>query len=102
MCHEYLRFRRGSQLVVTTRATMDSTNPATGQLLARFPAMAWSQVDRALAEARQAFLIWREQSLAERGARLRQAAAYLRAHQSRLAGLITAEMGKPIAEAEAE
>jgi succinate-semialdehyde dehydrogenase/glutarate-semialdehyde dehydrogenase len=81
---------------------IESLNPATEEVLARFDEHTPKQVDEALDEARRAFLAWRECTFAERGRPMREAARYLRAHKKRFAGLITAEMGKPLAEAEAE
>jgi succinate-semialdehyde dehydrogenase/glutarate-semialdehyde dehydrogenase len=48
------------------------------------------------------FRRWRATSFGERAELMRGAAAYLRQEQARLAGLVTAEMGKPIVEAEGE
>jgi succinate-semialdehyde dehydrogenase/glutarate-semialdehyde dehydrogenase len=52
--------------------------------------------------AQQAYRRWRRTPFSERAERMRRAAAYLRDQQGRLAATITAEMGKPIVEAEAE
>src|SRR5205823_9374085 len=60
------------------------------------------QLDAAVGEAGRAFAEWRYTSFAERARLMRAAAGTLRAEQARLAALITAEMGKPIVEAEAE
>jgi succinate-semialdehyde dehydrogenase/glutarate-semialdehyde dehydrogenase len=81
---------------------IESINPATEEVLARFDELTPDQVDDALTEARNAFLAWRQCTLAERGRPMREAARYLRANKARFAGLITAEMGKPLPEAEAE
>jgi succinate-semialdehyde dehydrogenase / glutarate-semialdehyde dehydrogenase len=48
------------------------------------------------------FQTWRATAFTERAGLMHQAAGYLRQHRARLAGIITAEMGKPIVEAEAE
>jgi succinate-semialdehyde dehydrogenase/glutarate-semialdehyde dehydrogenase len=79
-----------------------SINPATEALLAELPEDTPERVEQALYAAQAAFRQWRSVSFEERGAKLRAVAAYLRTESPRLAGLITAEMGKPIAEAEAE
>lgn len=89
-------------MVVTARPVMESLNPATEQVLGRFPTMTWAQVDRALDDVQRASRSWRRASIDERAVPLRRAAEILRADRPRLAGLITAEMGKPIVEAEAE
>jgi len=79
-----------------------SVNPATGVELARFEEHTPAEVERALARAWQARTGWRLTPLGSRGARFAELAAYLRHDRPRLAGLLTAEMGKPIVEAEAE
>lgn len=82
--------------------TLHSINPATEERIASYDTMTNAQVDAALAKARQAFLGWRERSLDDRAALIRAAAQQLRANRDRLAALTTSEMGKPIADAEAE
>jgi succinate-semialdehyde dehydrogenase / glutarate-semialdehyde dehydrogenase len=79
-----------------------SINPATEEELARFPAHTWDQVDVALQRAWDARLLWREAGFGTRSGRLADLAAQLRQQKERLAGVLTAEMGKPLAEAEAE
>src|SRR5436305_13291400 len=81
---------------------IQSINPATEEILASFDEFTPTQIDEALDEAAGAFRQWRAASFAERAEPMRRAARYLRANKQRFAGLITAEMGKPIAEAEAE
>src|SRR5918997_2109402 len=79
-----------------------SVNPATEEVIGTFEPATTAQIEQALSYAQRTYRQWRQTSFAERAALLQKAAAYLRQHQARLAGLITAEMGKPIAEAEAE
>ncbi len=81
---------------------ISSINPATEEELERFEETSPTEVNRALSAAATAFRSWRQTSFGERAARMTKAAAHLRQHKARLAGLITAEMGKPIVEAEAE
>jgi succinate-semialdehyde dehydrogenase / glutarate-semialdehyde dehydrogenase len=82
--------------------TIESINPATGEVIETFEAFTSSQIDETLDQARQAFLAWRESSFEERGALLRRVATFLREHKAELGRAATLEMGKPIAEAEAE
>jgi acyl-CoA reductase-like NAD-dependent aldehyde dehydrogenase len=79
-----------------------SINPATEEVLATFASTPPDHVEQALCEAERAFRQWRQTSFTERSSLMQQAAASLRQHEKHLASLITAEMGKPIAEAEAE
>ena len=87
---------------MSSESRIESINPATEEVLATFDATTPEQIDRALSAAQDAFRRWRATTFAERAALTRQAAAYLRQQRRRLAGIITAEMGKPIVEAEAE
>src|SRR6185369_4598716 len=64
--------------------------------------MSDAEVEQALAEAQRAQESWRQTAFAERSARLRAAAEYLRQRRDELARLATLEMGKPIVQAEAE
>jgi acyl-CoA reductase-like NAD-dependent aldehyde dehydrogenase len=79
-----------------------SVNPANEQELATFDEHTPADVERALARAWDARLPWREAAPGERASRFAELAAYLRHERPRLGGLLTAEMGKPIVEAEAE
>jgi len=79
-----------------------SVNPATEEVLARFDPHTPEQVEAALTRATTAAAGWRSTPVEVRAEHLRRAAALLRADRDRLARLITEEMGKPVAEAEAE
>lgn len=79
-----------------------STDPRNGNELARYPYQSDAEIDAALANASRAQNHWRKLPITERVNLLDRLAAVLRADKERLARLITAEMGKPIVEAEAE
>ncbi len=83
-------------------STIESVNPATEAVLARFDTHSNAHVEAALAQADAAFRRSREMSFAERALPMRLLGQVLRDRRDRYAGLITAEMGKPIAEAQAE
>ncbi len=82
--------------------SIQSINPATEEVLETFEQYSQAQINDALQQARHAFLQWRETSFAERSAYLHRVASHLREHKAELARAATLEMGKPIAEAEAE
>ena len=79
-----------------------TTNPATGEVLATYQPMTAADVDQATARAAAAAAAWGSTGLPQRLEALSRLAEYLRSESTRLATLITTEMGKPIAEAEAE
>jgi len=82
--------------------SIQSLNPATGEILETFEQFSPTQIDEALTAAHTAFQSWREISFAERGTLFRRVANYLREHKTQLAQTATLEIGKSIVESEAE
>ncbi len=81
---------------------IETRNPATGERLRGYATFSPAEIDAALERTRAAFALWRDTTFAHRSATLRRVAAMLREQKTRLAKIVTTEMGKPIAEAEAE
>lgn len=81
---------------------INSTNPATGAIIARYEEHTEAEVDRALANAATAQRAWARQAVQARAAHLLSVARLLRERKSTYARLITTEMGKPLGEAEGE
>lgn len=79
-----------------------SINPYNGEELKSFPVASDTEVEQILTNAHEAFLTWKDQSFAERGAILQRAADLLRADPKKYADLLTLEMGKITREALAE
>jgi len=79
-----------------------TVNPYTGEKLKTFPDATDAEVAAAISKAHNAFLAWKETSVAERGRILQKAAAILRRDTDRYAKLLTLEMGKLFSEAKAE
>jgi succinate-semialdehyde dehydrogenase / glutarate-semialdehyde dehydrogenase len=79
--------------------SMDVVNPATGQVIGQCPKASPQQLDAALAAADEAFVTWSKTPGAERYMILRRAADLLRERAPDIARAITAEMGKPRAQA---
>ncbi len=82
--------------------TLEVTNPASGETLARVPLSSAADLDAAVAAARAALPAWRAVSVIERGRRLFALREGLNARREELAQSVTAEMGKTIADARAE
>lgn len=82
--------------------SVTTVNPATGEALATYEETSAAQLDETLERAHRAAAVWRVVPPEERVAALRRMAASFRARREELALLITAEMGKPLAEAGAE
>jgi len=82
--------------------TCDVTNPATGGVIGTVPAMGAGETRRAIAAAQIAQRAWRKVTARERGRVLRKLADLMMDHQQDLAAILTAEQGKPLAEAAGE
>jgi succinate-semialdehyde dehydrogenase/glutarate-semialdehyde dehydrogenase len=82
--------------------TIESVEPATEAVHARFDSHSNADVAAAIAAADAAFRSWREVSIADRAVPMKALARLLRERKDRYARLITTEMGKPITEALAE
>jgi succinate-semialdehyde dehydrogenase/glutarate-semialdehyde dehydrogenase len=80
----------------------ESINPATEQVLARYASMSAEALTVALEEARTTAMVWSRVEVELRAAMLERVAGLLDAKREEFAQLITAEVGKPIAEARAE
>ena len=81
---------------------IESINPATGDLLARYEAMEPAAVADIIAKTHQAFLSWRRTPFAARARAMRKAAEILRGDAAQYAKLMAQEMGKPIRDGIAE
>lgn len=81
---------------------MQSINPATEEVLKSLSPHSKEEIDAALHTAVETYRLWRKTPFETRAGLLRRAAAGLRHEAPGFAALITAEMGKPIVEAEAE
>ncbi|TPW35410.1 NAD-dependent succinate-semialdehyde dehydrogenase [Oecophyllibacter saccharovorans] len=79
-----------------------TTNPYTGEQLKTFPDATDAQIDQALSAGHKAFLTWRKTDFAERARLMTAVATLLRQECDTHARLITLEMGKLFAEAQAE
>ncbi len=83
-------------------ATLEVLNPATGELVGTVPRGAAADARRAVQAAVEAFPAWARKTAKERAAILRRWHELMLAHQQDLATLMTAEQGKPLAEAKGE
>src|SRR5579859_557904 len=82
--------------------TFAVTNPATGELLAMVADCGAADARRAIDAAAKAQPGWAAKTAKERGAILRRWFDLMMTHQDELAALMTAEQGKPLAEAKGE
>lgn len=77
-------------------------NPATGERLGSVPNMGAAETRRAILAAQAAQPVWRRKTAKERAGILRKWHDLMLQHQEDLARIMTAEQGKPLAEARGE
>jgi len=82
--------------------SLQSINPATGELIRTYPEMTLEEVDNILQEVQREFLAWRTVPFSERAKYMHRAAELLRTKKGELARLMAEEMGKPVRQGEAE
>ncbi len=83
------------------RTSFETTNPATGEVLATIRIDGAAEIDRAVARAAEAQRSWAKVPGVERGRILHRASQLLIAHNGELARLESRDTGKPIQETEA-
>ncbi|MBK1840473.1 NAD-dependent succinate-semialdehyde dehydrogenase [Azospirillum sp. YIM B02556] len=83
-------------------AVLPVTDPATGTVIARVPALGAGETRRAIAAADAAWPAWRGRTAAERAALLEAWHGLMLDNLEDLAVIMTAEQGKPLAEARGE
>jgi acyl-CoA reductase-like NAD-dependent aldehyde dehydrogenase len=79
-----------------------TTNPANGRRLASYQPMTSAEIEQTVLRASASAASWGRTALDLRLQSLSHLAVHLRTESTRLAALVTTEMGKPIAEAEGE
>jgi succinate-semialdehyde dehydrogenase/glutarate-semialdehyde dehydrogenase len=82
--------------------TLAVTNPATAEVIAHVAKCGTAETRRAIEAAQAAQLEWRQTSIKERSAILRKWFNLMMEAQEDLAQILTAEQGKPLAEARGE
>ncbi len=87
---------------VSTRATFESLNPATGQPIATFLVHQRADADMAVSRAREAARWWGALDWRERRSRLLDWKSHLVRHMEDLAQLVHEETGKPADDARLE
>jgi succinate-semialdehyde dehydrogenase/glutarate-semialdehyde dehydrogenase len=83
-------------------STFTVTNPARGDVICELPNLGRAETARAIAAANTAMKDWAARTAKERAVILRKWFDLLMANQDDLGTILTAEMGKPLAEAKGE
>jgi len=97
-----LAYIDGQWVGADNAATLGIITPATGEVLARVPAIQGSETRRAVEAADRAWPAWRARPAAERAALLDRWYQAMIDNLDDLALILTCEQGKPLAEAQGE
>ena len=97
-----LGFVNGQWVPSRSGRTFAVTNPATGETIAQVANMGAEDVTQAIAAAHAALPAWRASTSKDRSIRLKKWNDLILANADALAALMTAEQGKPLAEAKGE
>jgi succinate-semialdehyde dehydrogenase / glutarate-semialdehyde dehydrogenase len=92
----------GSWCDAESGATIEVNNPATGEILGTVPRMGANETWRAIEAAKDAFADWSRRPAKERSNLMRRWYDLIMANVDDLGALMTAEQGKPLAEAKGE
>jgi lactaldehyde dehydrogenase/glycolaldehyde dehydrogenase len=98
----YRHFIGGQWTGSTGKDFIDVENPATEEIIARVPMGTVDDAERALEAAKAAQPAWEALPPIERGNLLRRLAQLILENRERLARIVVAEQGKPLAEARSE
>lgn len=83
-------------------SSIRTLNPATGKIEKEFQAYTSEEINQYIDDANKLYQTWRFESFEERKAVMKRVANEMRKQKTRLAALITTEMGKPLYESEIE
>ncbi len=95
-------FIDGTWVDAADGGTLDLVNPSNNQVIGQIAVATDADIDRALVAAKAGFDIWRKVSPWDRADILRKAARLIDERKEDMALKLTAEQGKPIAEARGE
>jgi acyl-CoA reductase-like NAD-dependent aldehyde dehydrogenase len=92
----------GNRRTAAGNAEIEVVNPATEEIVDTVPAASSEDVELAVGAAKRAFAEWSRTDVEKRAAMLAKAASLIEERAGVLAALLTAEQGKPLAEARGE
>ncbi len=102
LLNKTLAYVNGQWVAAASGKTLAVHNPANGEFLAEVPDMSAAEASAAVEAANRAFSSWKKTTAKARGQFLRRWFELIMANQEALAQLLTAEQGKPLAEARGE
>ena len=100
--HETALLIGGESVPSSNGATYDIPSPATGETVGRVASATTDDVERAVANAHEAFLDWSKKSAYEREKIIRKATAHVRTKAGEIGRLMALEQGKPFNQSRGE
>lgn len=97
-----LAYLDGQWVGADSGLTLDVTNPATGEVIAKVPQMGAAETERAVVAAHKAYKLWKQKTAKQRSEILQNWYALMLENLDDLALILTLEQGKPLAEARGE
>lgn len=97
--HHVQQLINGQFVDSNTSEWIDITDPATQEVIAKVPQTTDDEINQAVAAAQTAFQTWRKTPITTRARIFLRYQALIREHMDELAGILTAEQGKTIADA---
>ena len=97
--HHVQQLINGQFVDSNTSEWIDITDPATQEVIAKVPQTTDDEINQAVAAAQTAFQTWRKTPITTRARIFLKYQALIREHMDELAGILTAEQGKTIADA---
>ncbi|WP_350557608.1 CoA-acylating methylmalonate-semialdehyde dehydrogenase [Psychrobacter sp. CAL346-MNA-CIBAN-0220] len=97
--HHVQQLINGQFTKSATNEWIDITDPATQEVIAKVPQTTNDEINQAVAAAQTAFQTWRKTPITTRARIFLRYQALIREHMDELAGILTAEQGKTIADA---
>ncbi|QTD54580.1 aldehyde dehydrogenase family protein [Parasphingorhabdus cellanae] len=88
--------------MISTSDMLDVVNPANEEVIGQVPSCGEAELNQAVAAARAAFLAWSKKSIEDRRAVVQAISATIKENSDELFRLLTAEQGKPHAQAQGE
>jgi succinate-semialdehyde dehydrogenase / glutarate-semialdehyde dehydrogenase len=92
----------GNWISAANGKVIEVSNPANGEMIAVVPSLSETEVEHAVAASNRAFATWSTRSAKDRATVLRRWFDLMVENADDLAALMTAEQGKPLAEARGE
>ncbi len=88
--------------MISTSKMLDVVNPANEEVIGQVPCSGEAELNQAVAAARSAFPAWSKKSIEDRRAVVQAISATIKENSDELFRLLTAEQGKPHAQAQGE